>query len=242
MWKGLANSSERKSESWARLICDAAAAILQDEAVKQQIRSVPRVPMFWLPTNYHRTNLCQHVWTLIQLLLLVAGSLLFSTPQIEAKNKSTTAERLNNMKSTQDNYKNRRWWFSLLGVWIHKTHLPLTQKSGVYDSLQCLSANAGLYFLKWRLLPQSSSEQFLSGQGCFAAPWSKGSLTRRKFLFQTQNLDAEEHWGAFHSFVQLNGTILSSEGGDSFKGVGGGWCPTLWWGTGAVLSSVDPVL
>lgn len=46
MWKGLANSLERKSESRAPLICDAAVANLQDETVKQQIQAVPQVPMF----------------------------------------------------------------------------------------------------------------------------------------------------------------------------------------------------
>lgn len=185
MWKGLANSSERKSESWARLICDAAVANLQDETVKQQIQVVPRVPMFWLPTNYRRPDLCQHVWTVNQPLVLVVGSFfeLLKTHWLQnqsSQNRNGCAA--NNMTSIQESYKDRWCRFSQLSVWTHKTHLSLTQKGGVYDSLQWLQAKTGQYFLKRWLLPQSSSEQFLSGQGCFAAPWSDRSLTRRKFL------------------------------------------------------------
>lgn len=69
-------------------------------------------------------------WLLVHSFLLPA--------QVEAKSKSAKAEVVNNMNSAQENYKNRRWWFSLLGVWTHKTQLSLTQKGGVYDSLQCL--------------------------------------------------------------------------------------------------------
>lgn len=171
MWKGLANSLERKSESRAPLICDAAVANLQDETVKQQIQAVPQVPMFWLLTNYHRTNLCQHVWTVIQPRVLVVGSFSFNFwKHTESKNKAAKTETL---------YGKQR---DLHKVRTHKPHLSLTQKGGVYDSLQCLQAKTGSYFLKRLLLPQSSSEQFLSGQGCFAAPGSESSLTRRRFL------------------------------------------------------------
>lgn len=87
---------------------------------------------------------------------------------------------LNNTTSIQESCKDGWWWCSQVSVWTHKTHLSLSQKGGVYDSLQCLQPKTGSYFLKWRLLPQSSSEQFLLGQGRLAAPWSERSLTRRK--------------------------------------------------------------
>lgn len=184
MSKGLANSSERKSESRAWLICDAAVANLPDETAKQQIQAVPLVPMFWLPTNYHRTNLCQHVWTVIQLWLLALFFFSFwkhTTHRIQKQSSQNRNGRMsNNTTSIQESYKDRWWWCSQVSVWTHKTHLSLSQKGGVYDSLQCLQPKTGSYFLKRRLLPQSSSEQLLSGQGRLAAPWSERSLTRRK--------------------------------------------------------------
>lgn len=87
-------------------------------------------------------TLCQCVCTVIQPLFWLWA--LFLTQWIQKQSsQNRNGCTVNNTTYIQEHYKDGGWWFSQLSVWTHKIQPSLTQKGGVYDSLQSLQAKSG---------------------------------------------------------------------------------------------------